>query len=103
MRKGDAGPAGPDGFADRRARARVVNISAEIRAVIDAAQHPIRVRHQMEQAEPNAIRRCAVDGKTFRAPRLDAHTFVPGHSVTHARLRRSGGDDGSFAKILRSL
>ena len=63
----------------------------------------------MEQTEPNAIRRCAVDGETVRAglaslaTRFDAHTFVPGHGVAHAGLRRSRCNNGGFAKILRGF
>jgi len=45
MRKGDAGPAVQDGFAHGGEGARVIHIRAEIRAVIDAAQDPVRVRH----------------------------------------------------------
>src|SRR5205814_7819900 len=62
-----------------------------------------------EQTEPNAIRRRALDGETVRAglaffaARLDADSFVPGHGVAHARLRRGWCDDGGFAKILRGF
>jgi hypothetical protein len=77
--------------------------------VIDPAQDPVRVWHQVEQPEPNAIRRCAVDGETVRAglavlaPRFDPHTFVPGHGMAHAGLRHSRCNDGGFAKILRGF
>ena len=39
----------------------------------------------------------------FFATRFDAHTFVPGHGVAHAGLRRSRCNDGGFAKILRGF
>jgi len=39
----------------------------------------------------------------FFAARLDADSFVPGHGVAHARLRRSRCNDGGFAKILRGF
>ena len=75
MRERDPGPAVQHRFAHRRDRAGVIDIRAEIAAVIDPAQHPIRIRHHMQQTEPSAIGRRAVDGETVLAPFFDAHAF----------------------------
>lgn len=63
----------------------------------------------MEQSEPDAIGRCAVDGETVRArlafvaARFDAHAFMPRDSMAHSRLRVGWRDNGAFAKILSSV
>src|SRR4029453_1379150 len=68
LRQGDARPAVEHRFANRGDGSRIVHIGAEIRALIDAAQHPLRVGHHAEQPESRAIGWRPVYHKTNRGP-----------------------------------
>ena len=68
--------------------------------MVDAAEHPLRVRHDSKQAKPGAIGRRAVDHETFLAAMFDFNTLAPGHGVTHARLRTGRCNDHRIADLL---
>jgi hypothetical protein len=88
-----------DRFAHRGDRAGVMHVRAEIRAVVDTAQNPLRVGDDFEQSEADAIGRGSVDCITFVAARLDPHAVMPGHAMAHARLRTGRGDDDMFSQV----
>ena len=98
MRDRDSRPAVQDGFAHGGDGAGIINVRAEVRAVVDAAQDPFRVGHEMEQAEADAIGRRAVDGETIFAARLDPDAIVPGDGVADAGLRAGGRDNDGIAE-----
>jgi hypothetical protein len=66
--------------------------------MIDAAEHPLCIRHQFEQAEANAISRRSMDGESLLAARLDANAMMPCHGVAHAGLRCSGSGHSGLAE-----
>lgn len=96
----DSGPAVQNRFAHRRNRAGIVNIGAEVGAVIDSAENPPGVRNHFQQSESHAIRRSAVDGVAFLAAGLDPDALLPGHPMTNARLRPGRSDDNRIAERL---
>ena len=101
MREGDAGPAVQHGFADGGDGAGIIDVCAEIAAVIDAAEHPLRIGRDAQQPEPHAIRWRAMNGGLIRAARFEAHGAIPSDRVAHAGLRRGRGDDDGRAEIVR--
>ena len=86
------------GFAHCGHGAGVVHVGAEICAVIDAAEHPLRVGNQPQQSETGAIGRRAVDREALLAARLDPDALVPGHRVADARLRPGRRHDDRVAE-----
>src|SRR3954465_2727136 len=101
MRNGNSGPAMQDALAHRGDRAGVMDVSPKIRAVIHPAQHPLRVRHDVQQTEPRAVRRRAMNGETLVAARLNPHSLLPCPRMTPARLGPGWGDDDRFAEGTR--
>jgi len=64
-----------------------MHVRAEVRAMVDPAQNPFRVRHHLHQSEPHTISRGPVNRVTIVAPGLDPHALLPGHGMANTGLR----------------
>ncbi len=79
-----------DGFPDRGDGAGIIDVGTQIRTVIHAAEHPLCVGNEVEQAEPGAIGRCAVDCETLLSAWLDPNAVMPRDAVAHSGLCPGG-------------
>ena len=68
----NAGPSVQHPFANRRNGPGVVDVRAEIGAMVDAAQNPSGIRRQLQQPKPGAVCRRAMNGETVWAAGLDS-------------------------------
>jgi hypothetical protein len=70
-----------------------MNVGTEISAVIYAAEHPLCVRNEPQEAKPGAIRRCSVYRKAIAVARLDAKGGMGSDSVADSRLGSGWSND----------
>ena len=77
-------PAMQDRLAHRRHGSRVVDIGPQVAAVVDATEHPLRIRNKLEQSNARAIRRGSINGKSLLSTRFDPERTVRGHRMADA-------------------
>ena len=87
VRKRHTRPAMQHRLAHCRHGSRIVDISPQIAAVIDATEHPLSIRSKLEQSNARAIRRGSINGKSFLSARFDPKRTVRCDGMADARLR----------------
>lgn len=87
VRKRYTRPAMQHRLAHCRHGSRIVDISPQIAAVIDATEHPLGIRNKLEQSNARAIRRGSINGKSFLSARFDPERTMRCHGMADARLR----------------
>jgi hypothetical protein len=70
-----------------------MDIGPKIATMIDATEHPLRVRNKLEQSYARAIRGRPIHRETTVSARFNANRAVRGDGMADAGLRSGGRDD----------
>jgi hypothetical protein len=96
--KGDAGPSVEHRLTNRSDCPGIIDVGAEIPAVIDTAENPVRVRNNFVKTKSTAIGWGAVNGVSTITASLNPHRPFVGDRVTDSGLRSGGCDHEQVAK-----
>jgi hypothetical protein len=99
VRDRHARPAMQHRLAHCRHRSRVVHVGAQVPTMIDATEHPLRIGNKLEQSDPRAIRRGAINGKSLLPTRFDPQETVRCDRMADAGLWTRRRDNDRIADL----